>query len=223
MTADGPWGTPVHAPDPSDDQCWDTPLPCLPWHYLDSVYLKRVRWRTLITHAAVSPAVTGYAVAFKGLPTRVNAGGTGYTDSAGQVWQCDMGAQQGWAMSTTAAISGTTNPKLYQTARYSDTGILGYQFAIPNGDYAVTLKFAEIWWPAETKREFDIALNGTLVAQRFDITKAAGGRNRAWDLQYAINVTDGELNIILTGVTRQPLINGIEILPMSNAAGARTE
>ena len=174
-------------------------------------------------HAPVSPAVTGYAVAFKGLPTRVNAGGSGYTDSAGQVWQADMGAQQGWAMSTTAAISGTTNPKLYQTARYSDTGILNYQFAIPNGDYTVTLKFAEIWWPAETKREFDIALNGKPVAQRFDITKAAGGRNRAWDLQYAINVTQGELNITLTGVTRQPLINGIEILPMSHAASARTE
>jgi hypothetical protein len=223
MTIDGPWGVPIRAPDPHDDQCWDTPLPCMPAQFLAPAYLARVRWRTIPTHGAASTAMAGSANAFTKLPLEVNAGGSGYSDSEGHAWQPDMGAQQGWAMSTTATISGTANPEVYQSARWSDTGRLSYQFTVPNGDYTVILKFAEFFYWTKGKREFDIALNGTTVASRFDIVAAGGGGNTATDVEYPLTVTNSQATVTLTGVTREPLINGIEILPASGPSGAEVK
>src|SRR5438132_3339726 len=52
---------------------------------------------------------------------RINCGGNSYTDSSGQVWSADAYFSGGTAGSSTATISGTSDPTLYQTERYAKT------------------------------------------------------------------------------------------------------
>src|SRR5206468_279348 len=66
---------------------------------------------------------------------RVRSGGGSYTDVAGRVWAADNSYSDGAPWSTSAFISNTSTPVVYQTCRY---GNFSYTFAVPNGSYAVT-------------------------------------------------------------------------------------
>ena len=164
---------------------------------------------TLSHSAGASLVVTSSPSAFT--PIRVNAGGPAYTDSLGQVWSTDTGYQQGTSNSTTAAISGTSDPTLYQTEHYSTTGTLTYQFNVPNGSYTVTLKFAEIWYTSSGQRVFNIQINGTTVQSNLDIFAAAGGTNKAYDLSFPVTVSGGQVTIALGAVVGFEKINAIQI------------
>jgi hypothetical protein len=144
-------------------------------------------------------------------PIRVNAGGGAYTDSLGQAWSADTGYQQGGSNSTTASITGTSDPTLYQSEHYSTTGSLVYQFSVPNGSYTAKLKFAEIWYTSSGQRVFNIQINGTAVQTNLDVFSAAGGGNKAYDLSWPVTVSGGQVTITLTAVTGYPKINAIEI------------
>jgi hypothetical protein len=144
-------------------------------------------------------------------PIQVNAGGGAYTDSLGQAWLADTGYQQGGSSSTTASITGTSDPTLYQTEHYSTTGSLTYQFSVPNGTYTAKLKFAEIYYTSAGQRVFDIAINGTTVQSHLDLFSAAGGGNKAYDLSWPVTVSGGRVTVTLTAVTGYPKINAIEI------------
>jgi hypothetical protein len=144
-------------------------------------------------------------------PIRVNAGGGAYTDSLSQQWLADTGYLQGAANSTVSAITGTSDPTLYQTEHFSTTGTLAYQFTVPNGSRTVTLKFAEIWYTSAAQRVFNIAINGTTVLSNLDLFSAAGGANKAYDLSYPVTVSGGQVTVTLTAVTGYPKINAIQI------------
>jgi hypothetical protein len=208
ITIDGPWGVPVRVPGEPGDQCWDAPLPCLPWYYFDPAALRKVMWRTLRVHPSVPAA---QAAAHLRLPLRIDSGGAAYTDSQGRSWLPDVGSVQGWPISTEVPVSGTSDPALYRTSRYGGTGRLDYQFRVPNGDYVVTLKFAEILYAAAGTRVFDIALSGAAIRSHFDIFAAAGGANKAFDLSCPVRVTDRQLTIALTGLVGEPMINALEV------------
>jgi hypothetical protein len=146
-------------------------------------------------------------------PIRISAGGA-YTDSLGQVWSPDYGYLQSlgtWP--TTAAISGTPDQRLYQTERYNAPS-LTYQFSVPNGNYTVTLKFAEIYDTAPGQRYMNATLNGTTVFTYLDVWTAAGGPNRAYDLSYPVSVTNGQLTITLNCASpnNSAEVNAIQIV-----------
>jgi hypothetical protein len=143
-------------------------------------------------------------------PVRVNAGGAGYTDPQGQVWAADFGFNGGFTYSTTSSISNSTTPVLYQTERWNSTP-LQYQFPVPNGNYSVNLKFAEIYFTQTGQRVFNAAINGTSVLTNFDVVASAGGPNLAVDKAFPVTVTNGQITILLTPVVQNPAINAIEI------------
>jgi len=143
-------------------------------------------------------------------PIRVNAGGGAYTDSLGQAWSADTGYQQGGSSSTTASITGTSDPTLYQTEHYSTTGSLTYQFSVPNGSYTAKLKFAEIYYTSAGQRVFDIAINGQRCSRIWiSFPRRAGQQGLRFEL--ARNGERGQVTITLTAVTGYPKINAIEI------------
>jgi hypothetical protein len=146
------------------------------------------------------------------LPIRVNTGGTAYTDSFGQAWLADTGYLQGTSFSTASAIAATTDAALYQDLRYSASGPLSYQFVVPNGNYTVNLKFAELFYAAAGQRVFDVAINGTTVISHLDVFATAGGANKALDASYPVTVANGVLAIALTPVTGLPILSALEIL-----------
>lgn len=132
--------------------------------------------------------------------TRVNAGDSAYLDSQSKLWLADQEYRTGgWGYierassiyTTTMPISGTVDDQLYQSERFN---MEGYAFDAPRGYYEVTLKFAEIFYNRSGQRIFDVLIEERTVLQDFDIYQMAGNF-RAYDVTFALPVTDGQLNI----------------------------
>ena len=131
---------------------------------------------------------------------------------SGHLWSADYGFSSGsTASNTTASISGTTDPPLYQTNRWQ-AGMLQYQFSMPNGTHTVNLGFAETLFTSIGQRVFNIILNGQTVRSNFDIYAVAGS-NKAVVLTFPVSVTNGQVLIQLVGVVQNAKINNIEIIP----------
>lgn len=159
-----------------------------------------------VTNAAGSGSSTQLGYITAAYPTfvrRVNAGGSSYTDTSGNLWSADQAfTTGGWgyvtagSTSTTAnAISGTLDDTLYQAMRSRNS--LEYRFTVPNGDYDVTLKFAEIVNSVGSGgRVFDVLIEGSQVMNNADIYALAGNsRYAAYDRTFSTTVSDGVLNI----------------------------
>jgi len=143
-------------------------------------------------------------------PTRVNCGGPAYTDSLGRAWSADSGFTSGSTFSTAAAISGTPDPKLFQTERYG--WALVYSFAVPNGNYHVNLSLAEIYFKASGQRVMGMKLQGVTVFSGLDIF-AAVGFDAALIKSVDAAVTNGVLTIELDATVNNAKCSAIEILP----------
>ena len=116
-------------------------------------------------------------------------------------------------------IAGTDSSVLYNGQRYGDPSF-SYQFAVPNGTYTVTLKFAELFVTGPGMRLFDIAINGTTVETSFDIYATAGAMNTAIDRSYPVDVSGGQIQIDFTqGSIQFPKVDAIQITQGSGDGG----
>jgi len=76
------------------------------------------------------------------------------------------------------SVSGTSYPQVYGTERYGNAhASFGYSIPLADGNYNVTLDFAETYVTAAGQRIFSVSINGTQVLTNFDICAAAGGMN----------------------------------------------
>ncbi|CAL5014883.1 unnamed protein product [Urochloa decumbens] len=101
-------------------------------------------------------------------------------------------------------FQSTLDSELFQTARMSPSSLRYYGFGLQNGNYTVTLQFAEFnfedsqTWKSVGRRVFDIYVQGERKEQNFDIKKAAGGKSyTAVKKQYVVPVTRNFLEIHL--------------------------
>ncbi|RXH98755.1 hypothetical protein DVH24_011080 [Malus domestica] len=100
-------------------------------------------------------------------------------------------------------------PKLFQTSRMSPGSLRYYGLGLENGPYTVTLHFAETVYESRTsqiwkslgRRVFDIYIQGTRRTKDFDISKEAGGVNRAVVRKFNVNVSENylEIHLLWTG------------------------
>ncbi|MBW2713876.1 MAG: hypothetical protein JRC77_09010 [Deltaproteobacteria bacterium] len=153
---------------------------------------------------------------------RLNAGGSSYTDTDGNVWVPDDAfVNTGAAKVVTSSISGTSMDPLYQSKRWvktkaSDYERMHYRLPIANGSYTVTLHFAEIREVSGFvgARVYDVNIEGDEAISNLDVYKLAGDINRAYShREDAVMVSDGVLNIILIEGTANPTISAIEVVP----------
>jgi hypothetical protein len=164
----------------------------------------------LVSAIAINPSSAPPPPAPNATPfARVNAGGLAYTDASGNAWSADWGFSGGNTAQTSANIAGTNSPTLYQTCRW---GAFSYTFSVPNGNYTVNLKFAEIYFTSAGSRLFNVAINGAPVLADFDITAQAGAFT-ALDKSFLVTVTNGQIAVqFIPGSADQPLVNAIEVL-----------
>ena len=127
----------------------------------------------LLSCTVAAVLLTSFAVQAQSFtPIRVNCGGPQYVDSQGITWAADYGSLlTSFTNSTTANITGTLSPGIYQDERYG-TAVF-YKFAVPNGTYTVNLRFAEIYWTVPGQRIFSVAINNQWVLANFDIIAQA--------------------------------------------------
>lgn len=149
-------------------------------------------------------------------PIRVNCGGQGYTDSMGRVWQADTHFTGGVASQITAAMTGTADPTLYQTARRNDPAAptVKYNFPMTNGTYHVNLYFAETYSSLlhAGGRVFNVKIQGNLVFQNLDIFAEAGA-DAPLIKGADVTVSNGALTLEFDDVVERAKVMAIEILP----------
>ena len=144
---------------------------------------------------------------------RLNAGpNVAYTDKQGRLWQADQHFTGGGIISA-PTVSGTEDPQLYRVARAGVYTDFGWNIPVSNGQYTVTLKFAETSYQNVGQRIFDVAINGTNVLNDFDIVREAGSWRVAHDETFEINVTGGIIDIDVLRVNRFGIVSAIEIVP----------
>jgi hypothetical protein len=150
-----------------------------------------------------------------------DSGAASYTDSLGDTWSADRAYTpangSGYVQSppkttsTGAAIGGTVDDKLYQTARITP---MTYRFTgLPVGIYQVELRFAEIQNKKAGQRQFDVIVNGSPYLIAFDIA-ALVGKNNALDKSLFVNVpANGEVSVQLAARQSrgEPILNGVRV------------
>jgi hypothetical protein len=153
---------------------------------------------------------------------RLNVGGPVYTDSNGNVWDGDnLGESNGTHYVVSPPITGTDDPFLYRTQRYKTTGF-EYQFEVPNGNYRVVLKFAELGHSTGGNRIFHVAINGDRLLTNFDAAAEARGGRRAIDRAFDVTVTTGRIVLTFSPVKDAVMVNAIEIIPAELVAAEGT-
>ncbi len=95
---------------------------------------------------------------------------------------------------------------------------MNWTFDVPNGDYEVHLYFGEQTSStinAPGGRVFDVALEGNIVLDNYDMLVANSTKGTALDETFpSVTVSDGVLNLDITAVTSVAIIRGIQILPV---------
>ncbi|MHC4505281.1 MAG: malectin domain-containing carbohydrate-binding protein, partial [Planctomycetota bacterium] len=105
-------------------------------------------------------------------------------------------------------IAGTDDDALYQTVRYD---LDGYRLNVPNGTYAVTLKFCEPHYAEKGKRVFGAKIQGRKVIDRLDIF-AEAGKDKALDFTFKdVKVAKGVLRIDFVRQVEFPSICAIAV------------
>ncbi|KAL8130370.1 hypothetical protein V2J09_019525 [Rumex salicifolius] len=113
------------------------------------------------------------------------------------------------------SLSSTNMPLLYTTSRLTPVSLAYFGYCLENGNYTVTLHFAEIQFTNDNtydslgRRIFDIFIQDQLVQKNFNIEDEAHGARKPLIKQYTASVTDGTLEIRFywagKGTTRVPI------------------
>jgi hypothetical protein len=171
-------------------------------------YYFRVRATTDAGGSAWTAAVTATTKPQPAVRIDVGAG-AGRTDSAGLAWAADQYYSGGVASSAVAAVNNTADDAMYLSRRYGD-----FSYAIPlsNGTYTLKLHFVETGVTAAGQRKFDASAEGVQLLNDLDVY-AAAGKNNPLVRTFTGTVSDGVLNLSLTGVVGAATLSGIEVIP----------
>ncbi|MFS7930374.1 putative protein kinase RLK-Pelle-DLSV family [Helianthus anomalus] len=137
-----------------------------------------------------------------------------------------------YTASSSRQFTNTLDSELFQTARLSAGSLRYYGLGLENGNYTVTLQFAELeiedgaTWRSTGRRVFDIYLQGNRVFQDFDIKREARGGASfspvSRDLTVQVSENYLEIHLFWTGKgtccvptqgTFGPLISAISATP----------
>ena len=142
-------------------------------------------------------------------PFSINVG----SGSLGQ-WQGDQNFYGGDVATTDHAIAGQTSPNVYQSERW---GNFSYTFPnLPNGNYKITLKFAEIYWSQPGQRVFNVIVNGQTMLANLDIVRDVGAPFTPDDKVIYANVSNNTLTISFQGIVDNAKLSGLVIEPATS-------
>ncbi len=148
-------------------------------------------------------------------PIRINCGDQGgFKDAHGNVWSSDYGFSPsiGYNMyGVPIAHAPDDLQYLYRSSRYVyENQGFSYDFAVPNGRYAVTLMFADYGHTQGGTYQFNVKIDGAQVLSKFDPDAEYGARS-AVDKTFQTVATKKAIHIEFFGVKGGALVNGIQL------------
>jgi hypothetical protein len=158
----------------------------------------------------------------------VNAGGSAYTAVDGTEYAADAYFYQSAGTSPTSEPTGNTeDDTLYQTERYGDP--LSYGFPVSDGNYNVTLQFAEIYHGVDGgnpgggvgDRLFNVSIEGQQVLTNYDIYEEVGPLS-ATDKTFTVGVSDGTLNVTMDASVDYAKVSAITVDNATTTGGGNT-
>jgi hypothetical protein len=177
---------------------------------------------TIVGLFAASPLFFHPSAAYAAGNIQINAGG-----AATGSFSADTDFSGGGTSTTgntvdTSKVSNPAPEAVYQSSRLGN-----FSYTIPNltanASYTVRLHFAETYWTAAGKREFNVSISNQQVLTNFDIFATAGGENIAVVEQFAGTAdANGNITIRFTSVVDQAQVNGIEVLSTSSSTPTPT-
>ncbi|MBN1541554.1 hypothetical protein JW992_05370, partial [candidate division KSB1 bacterium] len=117
---------------------------------------------------------------------------------------CSDKLLHGWTSVVDASteIEGTDDDILFHTESWGYYRNLEYFFKDLDVDTArVTLRFAEVTLSGPGDRIMNVAINGEIVLDDFDICVAAGEKNTAFDTSFVVSLIDGSLKMTIPKLT----------------------
>ena len=139
----------------------------------------------------------------------VNVGGDAYESIDGSNYGADE-YKLGGEVKTMEIVKGSQDVDLYKRYRIGDISVARQ---IADGDYDVTLHFAEPDEIGGGERVFDTFIEGNKVISALDIMASRDGKiHSALTVTIPdVAITDGELNIHFEAATRQPVLSALMV------------
>jgi hypothetical protein len=146
---------------------------------------------------------------------RINCGGDGFVDWAGNVWAADRNLNGGGTITAEGEVS-QASPTLYDRGLYLSGrtgGRIEYILLARPGLYSVHLKFAEMWFEEAGKRPMRISVNGVVMKSGWDPATAAEMIRMAMDLRFdGISPVEGRIAVVVEAEGDAPaILQGLEI------------
>ena len=172
------------------------------------------------TQSLASSEASASTAPAAGQPIRLESGGTSdYTATTGALFRADTFFTGGNTNAVTSAISGTTDPALYQTERW---GQFTYAIPVVNGTYDVRFHFVELYYGTVAaggagKRVFGMDIVNTSASPdlaNIDVYADVGARTPDIKTVSNVKVTNGVLTIrSVYGAVDDPEVAAIEVIP----------
>jgi hypothetical protein len=102
--------------------------------------------------------------------------------------------------------------EVYRSHRFGRN--VRYRIEVPPGGYKIKILFCETYWDAEGQRVFSVKVNGSVVQNKLDVWKAAGGKNKPYAIEVNLPIYDTGIDIECFQADTDPdnaMISGIEI------------
>jgi hypothetical protein len=152
-------------------------------------------------------------------PVRISTRTSSYLSTDQQLWGPDRFFRGGRSVVRLRPVEAQRDAELYQGERY---GNFTYSIPLAHGRYSLTLKFAETYFgpthprgePPET-RVFDVYCNGQTLLNDFNISREAGGVNRAIDKVFHHLQPNAQGKLVLSFLPERnyACVNAIEVVP----------
>lgn len=157
-------------------------------------------------------------------PLKVNVGGNSFSNYLGdQEWSenTEYGYQMGDVKKWPANIivSGTSDHTVFQEER---KGLTKYLFRVPNGEYKITMMFAENDNNSAGQRVFDILAEGKIVRDNLDVFNEAG-KSSLLMVETTAAIFDETIDLFFSDEIDSAFINAVMIEQLTTSAGSLLE
>lgn len=148
----------------------------------------------------------------------INVGGEGDSIEYDGIWyEPDHFFSGGLRNNTSDPIANSEASALFQTERY---GSFHYQIPVANGSYSVVLGMVEMYQTNPGTRAFDVELEAQRVVQNLDLYQQAGHDVAVVKGPFATRVSDGKLDIEVTGLVDNGTLSSILVRKASSSSSS---